>query len=100
MTKKHKCHVFRCDVPARAVARALLESHQKERTVKAQSRRESTGNTNTTAAALQERRKRDSTEGSSGNLTLIEKSCLVISTWVPKSVLYYVDPLVNCFSSN
>ena len=30
MTKKHKCHVFRCDMPARAVAKALLESHQKQ----------------------------------------------------------------------
>ena len=30
-TKKHKCHVFRCDMPARAVARALLESHQREK---------------------------------------------------------------------
>ena len=30
-TQKHKCHVFRCDMPARAVARALLESHQREK---------------------------------------------------------------------
>jgi len=30
-THKHKCHVFRCDMPARAVARALLESHQREK---------------------------------------------------------------------
>ena len=30
MTKKHKCHVFRCDMPARAVAKALLENHQKQ----------------------------------------------------------------------
>ena len=30
-TKKHKCHVFRCERPARAVARALLEAHQKEK---------------------------------------------------------------------
>lgn len=29
LTKKHKCHVFRCDMPARAVAKALLENHQK-----------------------------------------------------------------------
>ena len=29
VTKKHKCHVFRCDMPARAVAKALLENHQK-----------------------------------------------------------------------
>lgn len=28
-TKKHKCHVFRCDMPARAVAKALLDNHQK-----------------------------------------------------------------------
>ena len=28
-TRKHKCHVFRCDMPARAVAKALLENHQK-----------------------------------------------------------------------
>lgn len=30
-TKKHKCHVFRCERPARAVARALLEAHQKDK---------------------------------------------------------------------
>jgi amyloid beta (A4) precursor protein-binding family B protein 2 (Fe65-like) len=30
-TKKHKCHVFRCDMPARAVAKALLETHQKSK---------------------------------------------------------------------
>jgi len=30
-TRKHKCHVFRCERPARAVARALLEAHQRER---------------------------------------------------------------------
>jgi amyloid beta (A4) precursor protein-binding family B protein 2 (Fe65-like) len=29
VTKKHKCHVFRCEMPARAVAKALLENHQK-----------------------------------------------------------------------
>ena len=29
VTKKHKCHVFRCDMPARAVAKVLLENHQK-----------------------------------------------------------------------
>lgn len=68
MTKKHKCHVFRCDVPARAVARALLESHQKERTAKTQRRRESSPATAAAAVPLPERRKRDSTEGSSGNL--------------------------------
>ena len=68
MTKKHKCHVFRCDVPARAVARALLESHQKERTAKAQRRKESSPAA--LALPLPERRKRDSTEGSSGNLVL------------------------------
>ena len=28
VTKKHKCHVFRCDMPARAVAKALLENHK------------------------------------------------------------------------
>ena len=65
MTKKHKCHVFRCDVPARAVARALLESHQKERTTKTQRRKESSPGA---AVPLPEGRKRDSTEGSSGNL--------------------------------
>ena len=27
--KKHKCHVFRCDRPARVIAKALLENHQK-----------------------------------------------------------------------
>ena len=31
VTKKHKCHVFRCDMPARAVAKALLETHQKSK---------------------------------------------------------------------
>ena len=30
-TKKHKCHVFRCERPARAIARALLEAHQRDR---------------------------------------------------------------------
>ena len=30
-TRKHKCHVFRCDMPARAVARALLETHHREK---------------------------------------------------------------------
>lgn len=30
-TSKHRCHVFRCDMPARAVARALLDSHQHSR---------------------------------------------------------------------
>ena len=30
-TRKHQCHVFRCAVPARAVAHLLLESHQQER---------------------------------------------------------------------
>lgn len=30
-TRQHRCHVFRCDNPARAVARALLESHQQEK---------------------------------------------------------------------
>lgn len=59
-TRKHMCHVFRCDVPARAVARALLESHQKERREKVQRRNESS------TAAAQEGRKSDSTEGSSG----------------------------------
>ena len=29
VTRKHKCHVFRCDTPARAVAKALLDNHQK-----------------------------------------------------------------------
>ena len=76
--------MFRCDVPARAIARALLESHQKERMAKAQRRKESspgTGDANTTtmAAAVPppEGRKRDSTEGSSGNLSslLMDKSC-------------------------
>ncbi len=68
MTKKHKCHVFRCDVPARAVARALLESHQKERTTKTQTRKDSSPGAAASAVPLPERRKRDSTEGSSGNL--------------------------------
>lgn len=31
VTRQHRCHVFRCDNPARAVARALLESHQQEK---------------------------------------------------------------------
>ncbi len=31
VTKRHKCHVFRCERPARAVARALLEAHQRDR---------------------------------------------------------------------
>lgn len=68
MTKKHKCHVFRCDVPARTVARALLESHQKERTAKVQRRKESSPAA--IAVPPPERRKRDSTEGSSGNPVL------------------------------
>lgn len=67
MTKKHKCHVFRCDVPARAIARALLESHQKERMAKAQRRKESSPGPGAAAGPQTERRKRDSTEGSSGN---------------------------------
>ena len=29
VTKKHRCHVFRCDMPARVIAKALLENHQK-----------------------------------------------------------------------
>lgn len=67
MTKKHKCHVFRCDVPARAVARALLESHQKGRKTKSQTKKEgSPGQSPKTAAAVEGKRKRDSTEGSSG----------------------------------
>lgn len=28
-THKHKCHVFRCQVPAQAVARALVDNHSK-----------------------------------------------------------------------
>ncbi len=30
-SKQHMCHVFRCERPARAVARALLEAHQRDR---------------------------------------------------------------------
>ena len=30
LTKKYQCHVFRCGMPARAIARALLVSRQKE----------------------------------------------------------------------
>ncbi len=30
-TRKHQCHVFRCAVPARAVAHLLLESHHQDR---------------------------------------------------------------------
>ena len=30
-TRKHQCHIFRCAMPARVVARMLLESHQKAR---------------------------------------------------------------------
>jgi len=30
-TRRYKCHVFRCQVPAHAVARALVENHNKER---------------------------------------------------------------------
>lgn len=54
-TKKYKCHVFRCDVPARAVVRALLESHQ-QREKRADKKEEEEG------------RKRYSTEGSSGTI--------------------------------
>ena len=39
-TKKHKCHVFRCERPARAVARALLEAHQKEKQERRSKRQE------------------------------------------------------------
>lgn len=30
-TKKHRCHIFRCAMPARAVAHVLLETHQQQR---------------------------------------------------------------------
>ncbi|XP_065886432.1 uncharacterized protein [Dysidea avara] len=30
-TRRYKCHVFRCQVPAQAVARALVDNHNKER---------------------------------------------------------------------
>lgn len=30
-TQKYRCHIFRCSVPARALARVLLESHQHQR---------------------------------------------------------------------
>ena len=30
-TQRHKCHVFRCQVPAQAVARALVDNHSKSK---------------------------------------------------------------------
>lgn len=30
-TRKHRCHIFRCSLPSRAVAHVLLESHQRQR---------------------------------------------------------------------
>lgn len=30
-TQRHKCHVFRCQVPAQAVARALVDTHSKSK---------------------------------------------------------------------
>ncbi len=30
-TRKHRCHIFRCSLPARAVAHVLLEAHQTQR---------------------------------------------------------------------
>lgn len=91
MTKKHRCHVFRCDVPARAVARALLESHQKERTAKAGGRRKESSPSAASAVPLPERRKRDSTEGSSGN------GQILIFTF-PEYVCQVLQALLKCHS--
>ena len=30
-TQQHQCHVFRCDIAARGVARSLLDSHQQNK---------------------------------------------------------------------
>ena len=31
-TQQHQCHVFRCDIAAKGVARALLDSHKENKT--------------------------------------------------------------------
>ena len=35
-TQRHKCHVFRCQVPAQAVARALVDNHSKSKKSKSE----------------------------------------------------------------
>lgn len=37
-TRKHRCHIFRCAMPARAVAHVLLETHQQQRKSRLRSR--------------------------------------------------------------
>ena len=57
-TKKHQCYLFRCDMPARAVARSLLESHQKQKKLRSPKPKEDTAKTDATP----------STQGRSGSV--------------------------------
>ena len=54
-TRMHRCHIFRCGMPARAIARELLESYQRER----QSRRRSQTNAATPSLSSQSSKGRD-----------------------------------------
>ena len=71
-TKKYQCHIFRCERPARAVARALLEAHQRERQQKRARK------------ALQ----KEESVTSSGEQTTGEEACQLLQ-WSPCSCVLY-----------